>query len=74
MKQIDRVLEYMQENGSITSFEAFHYIGCTRLAAQIFDLKKRGIRIKAETETAENRFGDKVSYKRYSLEGKDENG
>ena len=43
--QYERVLDYMQEFGSITSFEAFKDLGVTRLSAVIFDMKKDGVEI-----------------------------
>lgn len=65
--QYERVLDYMQEFGSITSFEAFKDLGVTRLSAVIFDMKKDGVEIYGKMETCKNRYGDAVSYKRYSL-------
>jgi hypothetical protein len=36
--QTMRVLEYMQQEGSITSWEARKEIGCTRLSDKIYKL------------------------------------
>lgn len=63
--QRERVLAHMQVFGSITSWEAIREYGATRLSAIIFDLKKAGHEITDEYETAINRFGDPVSFKRY---------
>ena len=62
-----RVLRYMQDFGSITSLEAISELGDTRLAATIFELKKRGYAIASTTETNVNRYGENVHYSRYSL-------
>lgn len=67
MTQCDRVLQYMQEKGSISTLQAFNELGCTRLASRITDLKKLGYKIGSEFVTGENRYGDKVSYKKYYL-------
>ena len=67
MTQRERVLDYIKEYGSITSLEAFRDIGCTRLSAVIFDLKAEGHEIEKEFETKRNRWGEKVSFARYSL-------
>lgn len=66
-KKEQRVLKYMQEFGSITSLEAFSDLGDTRLAATIFELKRKGYDIVSTTETNVNRYGENVHYSRYSL-------
>ena len=38
MTQAQRVLRYMEDNGSITAAEAMEHLGVMRLAARIFDL------------------------------------
>lgn len=63
----DRVLQYMKEFGSITSYEAFRELGVTRLSAAIFILKKKGIDICTKMEQSKNRYGDTVYFARYSL-------
>lgn len=40
--QCEMVMDYMRENGSITSMEAFSKLGITRLSARIYDLRKAG--------------------------------
>ena len=62
----DRVLKYMQDFGSISSLEAFKDLGCTRLSALIFLLRK-DYRIDDEWVKTTNRYGDKVEFKRYFL-------
>lgn len=69
MTQKQRVLDYIEEFGSISSLEAFADLGITRLSAVIFDLKEEGYRFKTETERGRNRFGEKTSYARYSFAG-----
>ena len=64
----DRVLEYMKDNGSISTFEAFTELGVARLSARIYDLKAKGHHIISWTETKRNRYGDKVSFSVYKLE------
>lgn len=63
----DRVLEYLQENGSINPKEALNECGSMRLSAIIFDLKKEGYDIETIRETSKNKWGDKVSYAKYVL-------
>lgn len=68
MTQCERVLDYMQRFGSITSAEAVMDLGVYRLAARISDLRGEGHKISDRMESGKNRFGEKTSYKRYSLE------
>ena len=63
----EKVLDYINEFGSITTFQAFMDLGCTRLSSRIHDLRRAGYAIDAKTVTGVNRFGEKVSYKSYSL-------
>lgn len=66
--QKDRVLEYMQDFGSISPKEAFEDLGVYRLSAIIYDLKyKDGYDIKTEIERGKNRYGDSTCYARYSF-------
>lgn len=66
MTQGERVLDYMQEYGSITSLEAFRDLGITRLSGVIFDLRKL-YPINSITEKSRNRYGEETSYSRYYL-------
>ena len=66
-KQKDRILEYMQKHGSITSLEAFEKIGCTRISARIWDLRSDGYIIASTRESGLNRFGERTNYVRYVL-------
>ena len=67
----NRVLQYMKENGSITSWEAIREFGATRLSAIIYNLRyKEGLNIISKNVNDKNRYGDPVSYARYYLEEK----
>lgn len=67
----EKVLNYIQEFGSISTYEAFIDLGCTRLSEYI-----RQLRINFDIEDTwiktTNRFGKKTRYKKYFLkeEGK----
>ena len=67
--QNERVMQYMRDFGSITSAEAMRDLGVMRLASRVSDLRESGVRITSAWETAKNRYGETVSYKRYRLEG-----
>ena len=61
------VLRYMRELGPITAWEAMRDLGCTRLAARIYDLRRAGVNIVEKWEKSKNRFGETVQFKRYSV-------
>ena len=65
--QADRILQYMEQFGSITQYEALQDLGCMRLASRISDLKRRGIPIKSEVVGVKNRFGETSYISQYSL-------
>lgn len=65
--QAERIVQYMEEFGSITQFEAMKDLGVMRLASRISDIKKSGIPIKSEVIAVKNRFNEDCYIKRYSL-------
>ena len=65
--QAQRVLDYIEEFGSITQLDALKDLGVMRLAPRISDLKKQGYPIKSEFEPVLNRWGEPCQIKRYSL-------
>lgn len=67
MTQCERILRHMQDYGSITQAEAIAEYGCYRLGARIWDLKKAGYKIDSQIEQGQNRYGEKVSFARYTL-------
>lgn len=67
MTQVEMVLDYMNEFGSISSMEAFTDLGITRLAARVSDAEKMGVRIERKSETAKNRYGQTTHYTRYFI-------
>lgn len=64
---LNRVINYMREFGSITSFEAFTDLGCTRLSEYIRQARLI-LNVKDKWEKTTNRWGNKVEYKRYWIE------
>ena len=66
--QAQRVLDYIDEFGSITQFEAFRDLGVMRLASRISDLKKQGYPIHSDVVAVKNRFDEDCYIKRYSLQ------
>ena len=67
MNQSDRIMKYIHEFGSITSLDAFRDLGITRLSARIHELRESGVEFDMTREKAKNRYGEPVSYNRYSL-------
>lgn len=65
MKQ--RILNYIRDFGSITTFEAFTELGCTRLSEYIRQLRLE-FEIKDKWVESINRYGEKVQFKKYWLE------
>ena len=70
MTQCERVINYINEFGSITTREAFIDLGVARLASRICDLTKQGYEFEREYESCKNRYGESTSYVRYSLKEK----
>lgn len=60
----NRVLQYIKDFGSITTFEAFTELGCTRLSEYIRQLREEYL-IEDEWIHTINRYGEQVKYKKY---------
>lgn len=67
INQKSRIVDYIKQFGSITSWEAYNELGITQLGARIDQLQKEGYEFKTEWEHKKNRYGDDVSFKRYYL-------
>lgn len=61
------VLNYLKENGSITSMDAFYKFGATRLSAIIFTLRRRGYDIQNKDRCTLDRYGNKCNFVEYVL-------
>ena len=68
MTVTDMILEYLEENGSITPLQALREFGCLRLSAAIFKLRERGYIIHTTYVTKKNKFGKPVSFAKYVVE------
>ena len=71
-KQQQRVLDYMNQHGSITSLEAFQHLWVTRLSAVIFELKRKGYNIRSRMELHQNEYGETKHFARYSVVNRNE--
>ena len=70
MSQRDRVVQYCKDFGSITALEAFRDIGVSQLHCVIYDLVHNyddEYLVESEWETRKNRYGEDVTYKRYTI-------
>lgn len=64
-----KVLNHLQEKGSITSLESYDLFKATRLSSIIFNLRKYGYVIKSVPESYTNEAGETSHYVRYIYEG-----
>ena len=67
MSQCEIVLKFLEENGSITTFESYEQLGITRLPSRIHDLKRMGYKFEEEWISKKNRYGKTISFKKYTL-------
>ena len=65
MTQCQEIIEYLDQNGSITPAEAFVELNIYRLAARISDLRRQGYKIETEIMSARNWKGKLVHFARY---------
>lgn len=65
--QRERILDYINETGSITALEAVRELGVLQLSARLVELERDGIVFHKEQESALNRYGERIYYTRYSI-------
>lgn len=68
VNQRQRIIDYINKFGSITSKDAYDDLGITQLATRIKELKEQGYKFETKWESSKNRYGEKVDFKRYYLE------
>ena len=75
MNKTKAVMLHLEENGSITSWEAIKEYGATRLSAIIFNLRhKYDMNIVSEPYEFIDRYGNKSSYAKYVFKKDDQKG
>lgn len=62
----ERILNYMIDHGSITTFQAFMDLGCSRLSEYIRQIRLIH-NVDDEWIYTTNRYGEKIKYKKYWL-------
>jgi len=68
MSQKDMILKYINDFGSISSWQAYSDLGITQLGARIWELSnKKGYKFKKERIYTENRYGKRCHYDKYML-------
>lgn len=63
----ERVIEYIEQFGSITTFQAFTDLGITRLSEYIRQIRQERV-VLDETIVTKNRYGDRTWYKKFYFE------
>ena len=67
MTQVDEVIRYIEENGSITQREAGLHLDCWRLSERIREAEAAGYTFDRKREPFTNKYGRHGSYVRYYL-------
>ena len=62
-----RLINYLKENGKITTLEAIRELGNTRLSEYIRQLREDGYVIQNVHKKGTNRYGEKVPYDEFVL-------
>lgn len=68
-----RLLDYLEKNGNITTLKAIQELGNTRLSEYIRQLRADGYIIKNEHQKGKNRYGEKVNFDKFVLVKEEEN-
>lgn len=74
MNTYQRIIAYCKEFGSITNKDGYNDLGTTKVSTRIGELiTDYGYTFRKEPEGGVNRWGNKTSYKRYTLIGEPKN-
>lgn len=65
--QCSRIVKYIQDFGSITTWQAFTDLGVARLGSRLFDLKEKGYVFSKERIQTKNRYGEPTHYYEYRI-------
>lgn len=65
--QRQKIINYIQDYGSITSLDACRDLGIMQFATRIKELKDEGYEFRTEWESSKNRYNEPVNFKRYYL-------
>ena len=65
--QCERIKDYLEYHGSITSLQAIMDLGILRLASRISEMKKAGVNIASKPKVVKNRFGEDCRITEYFL-------
>lgn len=68
MTQKEMILQYINDFGSITSYQAYADLGITQLATRVKELKKKGYVFKTVQQCGTNRYGKPTHYVKYYLD------
>ena len=66
-KTQQRVMDYLEKFGSITSLQAFVDLGESRISARIWELRDKGVNVSSKFISVKNRFGETRHVKQYSI-------
>ncbi len=66
----ERIIKYIEEFGSRTTFQAFQDLGITRLSEYIRQIRLER-QVLDETIKSKNRYGENVWYKKFYFENKE---
>lgn len=73
MTQLEAIIKYLEDNGSITTYESYSKLFITRLSAKIWELKhKLGYDFDEQWITKKNVYGNTCSFKKYILKKEEE--
>ena len=64
-KQCRRIMDFVEQHGSINPLQALKGLGVMRLAARISDLEKAGAKFEHRMVTSKNQFGETVRFMEY---------
>lgn len=67
MTQHKQILEYIAEHGSITPQEAFNFLGITKLATRVSEMRKKGIDFDITIKHGTNRNDNRMRYAEYKI-------
>ena len=67
MSQSQRIQDHLESGKTLTRLESWSELGVLEAPARICELRGRGVEIKTEMITVNNRYGENVRVARWSI-------
>lgn len=67
MTQEEAIVKFLEKHSWISPMQAFEYLGITKLATRVSEMKQKGFVFEDEDVTKKTRYGRTATFKKYRI-------